>query len=75
MEGPIFCKFRCTALQSPAAPRRAGDRRRGDRLPPMRDPFRHRIRVRYSECDQQGVVFYPHYLAWFDIAMTELFRA
>ncbi len=38
-------------------------------------PFRHRIRVRYSECDQQGVVFYPHYLAWFDIAMTELFRA
>jgi acyl-CoA thioester hydrolase len=39
------------------------------------EQFRHRIRVRYSECDQQGVVFYPHYLAWFDIAMTELFRA
>ena len=41
----------------------------------MGAPFRHRIRVRYSECDQQGVVFYPHYLAWFDVAMTELFRA
>ena len=38
----------------------------------MGAPFRHRIRVRYSECDQQGVVFYPNYLAWFDIAMTEL---
>lgn len=49
---------------------------RGSRLPSMSyDPFRHRIRVRYSECDRQGVVFYPHYLAWFDIAMTELFRA
>jgi acyl-CoA thioester hydrolase len=41
----------------------------------MDAPFRHCIRVRYSECDQQGVVFYPHYLAWFDVAMTELFRA
>jgi acyl-CoA thioester hydrolase len=41
----------------------------------MAAPFRHRMRVRYSECDQQGVVFYAHYLAWFDIAMTELFRA
>jgi acyl-CoA thioester hydrolase len=49
---------------------------RASRLPSMTDdPFRHRIRVRYSECDQQGVVFYPHFLAWFDIAMTELFRA
>jgi acyl-CoA thioester hydrolase len=37
--------------------------------------FRHRIRVRWGECDQQGVVFYPTYLAWFDVAMTELLRA
>jgi acyl-CoA thioester hydrolase len=33
-----------------------------------------KLRVRYGECDQQGVVFNPHYLAYFDIAITELFR-
>jgi acyl-CoA thioester hydrolase len=38
-------------------------------------PFRHRIRVRWAECDQQGVVFYANYLAYFDIAITELWRA
>lgn len=27
---------------------------------------RHRIRVRYGECDQQGVVFNAHYLAYID---------
>jgi acyl-CoA thioester hydrolase len=60
-------------LQVPLHEAREGS---GSRLRSMSDdPFRHRIRVRYSECDQQGVVFYPHYLAWFDIAMTELFRA
>jgi acyl-CoA thioester hydrolase len=32
------------------------------------------MRVRWSECDLQGVVFYAHYLAYFDIAMTELWR-
>jgi acyl-CoA thioester hydrolase len=37
-------------------------------------PFRHRIRVRWAECDQQGVVFYANYLAYFDIAITELWR-
>jgi len=40
----------------------------------MTEPFRHRLRVRWSECDAQGVVFYPHYLAYFDHAMTELWR-
>jgi acyl-CoA thioester hydrolase len=40
----------------------------------MGEAFRHRIRVRWAECDLQGVVFYPHYLAYFDIAMTELWR-
>jgi acyl-CoA thioester hydrolase len=40
----------------------------------MPEPFRHRIRVRWSECDLQGVVFYAHYLGYFDIAMTELWR-
>ncbi|MGZ5386017.1 MAG: acyl-CoA thioesterase [Solirubrobacterales bacterium] len=40
----------------------------------MSEQFRHRIRVRYSECDPQGHVFNANYLAYFDIAMTELWR-
>jgi acyl-CoA thioester hydrolase len=39
------------------------------------EPFRHRLRVRYAECDQQNVVFNAHYLAYFDVGMTELWRA
>lgn len=31
-------------------------------------PFRHQIRVRYGECDQQGVAFNAHYMAWMDDA-------
>lgn len=34
-----------------------------------------KLRVRYGECDPQGVVFNAHFLAYFDIAITELFRA
>jgi len=41
----------------------------------MAEPFRHRLRVRWSECDLQGVVFYPNYLAYFDHGITELWRA
>ena len=41
----------------------------------MSPPFRHRLRVRYSECDLQGVVFNANYLTYLDEAMTELFRA
>jgi acyl-CoA thioester hydrolase len=37
-------------------------------------PFRHRLRVRWSECDLQGVVFYPNYLTYFDHTITELWR-
>ena len=40
----------------------------------MSDEFRHRLRVRYVECDSQGVVFNAHYLAYFDLVMTELWR-
>ncbi|MGP3921932.1 acyl-CoA thioesterase [Streptomyces sp. 8N616] len=36
--------------------------------------FTHRLRVRYSECDQQGVVFNGHYLFYYDVAVTELWR-
>jgi acyl-CoA thioester hydrolase len=38
------------------------------------EQFRHRIRVRYNECDPQGHVFNANYLAYFDLAMTELWR-
>lgn len=40
----------------------------------MPEPFRHRLRVRFNECDGQGVVFYANYLMYFDVAMTELWR-
>ncbi|MGB2850520.1 MAG: thioesterase family protein [Solirubrobacterales bacterium] len=36
--------------------------------------FRYRLRVRYSDCDPQGVLFNAHYLTYFDIAITELWR-
>jgi acyl-CoA thioester hydrolase len=42
---------------------------------PMGAPLVHRLRVRYSECDRQGVVFNANYLAFFDHALTELWRA
>jgi acyl-CoA thioester hydrolase len=41
----------------------------------MGEPFEHKLRVRYVECDPQGVVFNSHYLAYFDINITELWRA
>lgn len=34
----------------------------------------HRLRVRYSEIDAQGVVFNAHYLTYFDTALNEAFR-
>ena len=36
--------------------------------------FVHRLRVRYAECDPQGVVFNAQYLAFADHALTELWR-
>jgi len=36
--------------------------------------FVHELRVRYGECDAQGIVFNPNYLAYFDVAVTELWR-
>jgi acyl-CoA thioester hydrolase len=32
------------------------------------------IRVRYAETDAQGIVFYAHYLTYFDTAITEYLR-
>jgi acyl-CoA thioester hydrolase len=37
-------------------------------------PFRHQLRVRYGECDAQGIVFNANYLAYVDVALTELWR-
>jgi acyl-CoA thioester hydrolase len=36
---------------------------------------RHTIRVRYGECDAQGVVFNAHYLAYFDDAFDHRLRS
>jgi acyl-CoA thioester hydrolase len=38
-------------------------------------PFVHQLRVRYHECDAQGIVFNAHHFAYFDITLTELWRA
>jgi acyl-CoA thioester hydrolase len=40
----------------------------------MGQAFTHRIRVRYAECDPQGVVFNAHYYAYYDLLITELWR-
>ena len=64
MEAAISCNFSCTLRAAEGAVR----------WRQMPEPFRHRLRVRWSECDAQGVVFYPNYLAYFDHAMTELWR-
>jgi acyl-CoA thioester hydrolase len=39
------------------------------------DPLVHTLRVRYGECDLQGIAFNAHYLSYFDISITELWRA
>ena len=39
------------------------------------EPFIHSLRVRYGECDPQGIVFNANYLLYFDVAFTELWRA
>jgi acyl-CoA thioester hydrolase len=40
----------------------------------MAQSFTHRLRVRYVECDMQGIVFNAHFYTWMDIAHTELWR-
>ena len=37
--------------------------------------FSHALRVRWGECDMQGIVFNPHYMAYVDVALTEYWRA
>jgi acyl-CoA thioester hydrolase len=33
-----------------------------------------RVRVRYAETDQMGVVYHTNYLVWFEVARTDLLR-
>jgi acyl-CoA thioester hydrolase len=40
----------------------------------MEPDFVHRLRVRFGECDPQGVVFNANYLLYLDVAFTELWR-
>ena len=41
----------------------------------MPAPLVHTLRVRYGEADLQGIAFNAHYLNYFDVGMTELWRA
>src|SRR5487761_589979 len=34
-----------------------------------------RVRVRYAETDQMGVVYYANYFVWFEVGRVEYFRA
>jgi acyl-CoA thioester hydrolase len=38
-------------------------------------PFRYYLRVRYGECDQQGVVYNARYGEYVDLASTEFLRS
>ena len=33
-----------------------------------------RLRVRYAETDQMGIVYHSNYLIWFEVGRSELFR-
>ena len=37
--------------------------------------FFNQLRVRWAEVDRQGIVFNGHYLTYFDVAITEYWRA
>ncbi len=40
----------------------------------MEDDFTHLLRVRYSECDAQKVVFNAKFVEYIDVAVTEFMR-
>lgn len=40
----------------------------------MAEPFVHTFRVRYHECDAQGIVFNANWFTFFDVTLTEWFR-
>jgi acyl-CoA thioester hydrolase len=57
-------------LKSPGGEEGAAHRR--DEFGPV---VSSRLRVRYSETDQMGIVYHAHYLVWFEIGRTEWCRA
>ena len=40
----------------------------------MTRPSVSRVRVRYAETDQMGVVYYSNYFIWFEVGRTDLLR-
>src|ERR1017187_810746 len=42
---------------------------------PMQPATETRLRVRYAETDQMGVVYYPNYLVWMEVGRVELCKA
>ena len=38
-------------------------------------PIVSRVRVRYAETDQMGVVYYANYYVWFEVGRTDLLRS
>jgi acyl-CoA thioester hydrolase len=38
------------------------------------DLARSRVRVRYAETDQMGIVYYANYLVWFEVGRTDWLR-
>jgi acyl-CoA thioester hydrolase len=57
-----------SAKASTSAPRDAADKSAGQAARITR------VRVRYADTDQMGVVYYANYLVWFEIARTEWLR-
>lgn len=53
---------------STTAPRATADKSAGQAA------RRTRVRVRYADTDQMGVVYYANYLIWFEVARTEWLR-
>lgn len=38
-------------------------------------PFVSRVRVRYAETDQMGIVYYANYFVWFEVGRTDWLRS
>jgi YbgC/YbaW family acyl-CoA thioester hydrolase len=70
VEQPLAPPPRAPAMEPPPPPRSATEPR-----PSGEHPFVHRLRVRYNECDPQNVVFNANYFTYFDVTITELWRA
>jgi acyl-CoA thioester hydrolase len=41
----------------------------------MMPSYEARVRVRYAETDQMGVVYYANYIVWMEVGRVELFRS